>query len=39
LRFSSLPLYYCEIDVKLADTEEFQKTLKRKLQARNGVAA
>jgi tetraacyldisaccharide 4'-kinase len=39
LNFPSLPLFYCEIDVKIADTEEFQKTLKRKLQARNGVAA
>jgi tetraacyldisaccharide 4'-kinase len=39
LAFSSLPVYYCEIDVKIADTDEFQKTLKRKLEARNGVAA
>lgn len=39
LRFSSLPLYYCEIEVKVADTEEFQKTLRRKLEKRNGVAA
>jgi tetraacyldisaccharide 4'-kinase len=39
LRFSSLPLYYCEIEVQIADTEEFQRTLKRKLEAHNGVAA
>lgn len=38
-RFSSLPVYYCEIEVKIADTEEFQKTLRRKLEQRNGVAA
>jgi tetraacyldisaccharide 4'-kinase len=39
LRCSSLPVYYCEIEVKIADTEEFQKTLKHKLEQRNGVAA
>jgi len=39
LRCSSLPVYYCEIEVKIADTEEFQKTLKRKLEQRGGVAA
>jgi len=39
LRFSSLPLYYCEIEVKIADAEEFQKTLKRKLEERSRVAA
>jgi tetraacyldisaccharide 4'-kinase len=39
LRLSSLPLYYCEIEVKIADAEEFQKTLKRKLGARAEVAA
>jgi tetraacyldisaccharide 4'-kinase len=36
---SSLPVYYCEIEVKITDTEEFQKTLKRKLERRSGVAA
>jgi tetraacyldisaccharide 4'-kinase len=39
LRFSSLPLYYCEIEVKVADAEEFQKTLRHKLEKRSGVAA
>jgi tetraacyldisaccharide 4'-kinase len=39
LRFSSVPVYYCEIEVKIADTEEFRKTLKRKLEQRSGVAA
>jgi hypothetical protein len=34
-----LPLYYCEIEVQIADTEEFQRTLKRKLEAHDGVAA
>lgn len=38
-RFSSLPVYYCEIEVKIADTEEFQKTLRRKLEQRSEVAA
>ncbi len=39
LRLSSLPVYYCEIEVKIADAEEFQKTLKRKLEERSRVAA
>jgi tetraacyldisaccharide 4'-kinase len=39
LRFSSLPVYYCEIEIKIADTEEFQKTLKRALEERGGIAA
>jgi tetraacyldisaccharide 4'-kinase len=39
LRCSSLPVYYCEIEVKIADTEEFQKMLKRKLEQRGGIAA
>ena len=39
LMFFSLPVYSCEIEVKIADTEEFQKTLKRKLEGRSGVAA
>jgi tetraacyldisaccharide 4'-kinase len=39
LRFSSLPLYYCEIEVKVADAEEFQRTLRRKLEKRSEVAA
>jgi tetraacyldisaccharide 4'-kinase len=39
LRFSSLPLYYCEIEIKITDTEEFQRTLRRKLEKRSGVAA
>jgi hypothetical protein len=32
-------VYYCEIEVKIADTEEFQKMLKRKLEQRGGIAA
>ena len=39
LRFSALPVYCCEIDVKIADTAEFRKTLTSKLQARQGAAA
>jgi tetraacyldisaccharide 4'-kinase len=37
--FFSLPLYSCEIEVKIADAEQFQKTLMRKLEERRGVAA
>jgi len=36
---SSLPVYYCEIEVKISDAEEFQKTLKHKLEQRGGIAA
>ncbi|OLC83038.1 MAG: tetraacyldisaccharide 4'-kinase [Acidobacteria bacterium 13_1_40CM_4_57_6] len=39
LRSSSLPVYYCEIAIRIADTEEFQKTLERKLDERKGIAA
>lgn len=39
MRFSSLPLYYCEIELKIADADEFQKTLKRKLEQCGGIAA
>jgi len=39
LRFVALPAYYCEIEVKIADTAEFRKTLTSKLLARQGAAA
>jgi tetraacyldisaccharide 4'-kinase len=39
LRISSLPVYCCEIAVKIADTEEFQKALNRKLEESGGIAA
>ncbi len=38
LTFASLPVYSCEIEIRVADTEEFQKTLKRKLGERRGIA-
>lgn len=39
LTTASLPVYYCEIEIKIGDTEEFQKTLWRKLEERKGIAA
>ena len=39
LTISSLPVYYCEIEMKIGDAEEFQKTLRRKLEDHKGVAA
>jgi tetraacyldisaccharide 4'-kinase len=39
LRPSGLPVYYCEIEMKIADTPEFQKTLTRKLQELRGAVA
>jgi len=39
LTTSSLPVYYCEIEIRIGDTEEFQKTLRRKLEERKGIAA
>jgi len=39
LRFSSLPIYYCEIEMRIADTSAFQAALERTLKDRRGVAA
>ena len=39
LRFSSLPIYYCEIEMKLADTAAFQTVVQQKLNERRGAAA
>jgi len=39
LRFSFLPAYYSEIEIKIADAQEFQKAIKCKLEERGGEAA
>jgi tetraacyldisaccharide 4'-kinase len=39
LRFSSIPLYYCEIEMRIADTPAFQAAVERTLRDRRGVAA
>ncbi len=39
LRFSSLPIYYCEIEMRIADTSAFQAVLERTIRDRRGVAA
>ncbi len=39
LRFSSLPIYYCEIEIKVTDTAQFQAVVQRKLRKRQGAAA
>lgn len=39
LRFSSLPIYYCEIEIKVTDTAQFQALVQRKLRERQGAAA
>lgn len=39
LRFSSLPVYYCEIEVRVADKTAFQAALEHRLRERRGVAA
>jgi tetraacyldisaccharide 4'-kinase len=39
LRFSSLPVYYCQIEMRITDTSEFQAVLERTLRDRRGVAA
>ncbi len=39
LRFSSLPIYYCEIEMRIADTSAFQAVLERTIIDRRGVAA
>jgi tetraacyldisaccharide-1-P 4'-kinase len=39
LRFSALPIYYCEIEMRVADTSAFQAALERALKDRRGVAA
>ncbi len=39
LRFSSLPIYYCEIEMRIADASAFQTVLERTLRDHRGVAA
>jgi tetraacyldisaccharide 4'-kinase len=39
LRFSSLPIYYSEIEMRVGDTTAFQSVLERTLKDRRGVAA
>ncbi len=39
LRSSSLPIYYCEIEMRIADTSAFQAVLERTIRDRRGVAA
>lgn len=39
LRFTSLPIYYCEIEMRVADTSAFQAALDRAIKDRRGVAA
>lgn len=39
LRFSSLPIYYCEIEMRVADASAFQSALESRLRNRRGVAA
>jgi tetraacyldisaccharide 4'-kinase len=38
LRFSTLPIYYCEIEMKIADTSAFQATLERAIKDRRRIA-
>jgi tetraacyldisaccharide 4'-kinase len=37
-RFSSLPIFYCEIEMRVADTSAFQSVVERALKDRRGVA-
>jgi tetraacyldisaccharide 4'-kinase len=39
LRFSTLPIYYCEIEMRVADTSAFQAALERAIKNRRGIAA
>jgi tetraacyldisaccharide 4'-kinase len=39
LRVSSLPIYYCEIEIKVTDTAQFQAVVQSKLGERQGAAA
>ncbi len=39
LRFSSLPIYYCEIEIRVTDNAQFQAVVQRKLRERRGAAA
>ena len=39
LRFSSLPIYYCEIEIRIGDSSAFQAVLLRTLGERRGIAA
>ena len=39
LRFSTLPVYYCEIEMRVADTSAFQAALERTIKDRRVIAA
>jgi len=39
LRLSSLPIYYCEIELQVKDTQEFLAAIKRKIAVGQGAAA
>ena len=39
LRFSTLPIYYCEVEIRVADTSAFQAALEHTIKGRRGVAA
>lgn len=39
LRFSSLPVYYCEIELEVKDTQEFLNVVKRNMTPSHGAAA
>lgn len=39
LRFSTLPIYCCEIEMKIADTSAFYAALERAIKDRRGIAA
>lgn len=39
LRLSSLPIYYCEIELQVQDTQEFLAAIKRKIAVGQGAAA
>ena len=39
LRFSMLPTYYCEIEMRVADTSAFQVALERAIKDHRGIAA
>ena len=39
LRFSTLPIYYSEVEIRVADTSAFQAALEHTIKGRRGVAA
>lgn len=39
LRFSALPIFYCEIEMRVADKPAFQAALERVIRDRRGIAA